>query len=134
LGRDWIKKSNLFPLNFTNVLSVTHPCHSAEIHRKVKLSNIPGRRTREDVGRGEGSEKYLEGARTSGRCLEDTIRIHITYREVEDQRVRRVVPVFWRQCDIIFDLNVTSFVSESRGDFVNLDAVPCARSNTELNL
>jgi hypothetical protein len=79
----------------------------------VELSNIPGRRTREDVGRGGGAEKCLEGAKTSGRCLKDTIRIHSTYREVEDQRVRRFV---------------------SRGDFVNLDVVPCARSNRELNL
>ena len=55
-------------------------------------------------------------------------------REVEDQCVRRIVSAFSRQYDIMLDLDVTSFVSDSRVDFVHLDAVSCARSNRELNL
>ena len=45
-------------------------------------------------------------------------------REIKDQRARRVVLVLSRQYDKILDLEVTSIVSDSRGDFVCLYAVP----------
>ena len=53
-------------------------------------------------------------------------------REGEDQHDRRVVPVFSRQYDIIIDLDINSFVSNSRGDFVNLDEMPCGSLKTQI--
>jgi hypothetical protein len=49
----------------------------------------------------------------------------ICEREVEDQSASPPVPVFSRQYYIILDLNITTFVSDRKSDFVNLDAVPC---------
>jgi len=48
--------------------------------------SLERRRTREDVREdvkgGKGNEKHLNGARTSGHCLKDTIKIQSALKRV----------------------------------------------------